>query len=154
MFVFPVNRGAEAHTHFNGYARAFKNYERLLDGTLERACTRSDTNQSGRSPALDVQETDTSYVATLDMPGVAKEDVKVNIEGRRVSIEAQTQSATPPDESKRMIYRERVQTKFARVLTLPNEIDQTASAAKLENGVLTLTLQKRQTSQASTLNVN
>ena len=47
-----------------------------------------------------------------------------------------------------MIYRERTATRYARSFTLPADIDQTASAAKLDNGVLTLTLAKKSAAQA------
>ena len=46
---------------------------------------------AARTPALDVSEDDKGYRVTVDMPGVAKEAVKVRVEGRRVSIETATE---------------------------------------------------------------
>ena len=107
---------------------------------------------AARAPALDVERTDSGYTVALDMPGVAKEDVKVTIDGKRVSVEASSQSQTASD-GKRLIYRERSNRRFARSFTLPEAVDQTASSAKLENGVLTLTLQRLAPSaQAITVN--
>jgi HSP20 family protein len=95
------------------------------------------------------------------VPGVAREDVKVSIEGRRVSITAQARAPQPgkpaaaegaaeapaADAPKaaepRLLLRERAIASYARSLVLPSEIDQSASQAKLDNGVLTLTLAKR-----------
>lgn len=96
-----------------------------------------------RSPALDVAETDTAYTVTLDLPGIAKEDVKVSIDGRRVDIEAQTAQSEERKDSERIVYRERAASRYARSFTLPVELDEAQSSAKLENGVLSLTLTKR-----------
>lgn len=107
---------------------------------------------TARAPALDVERTDSGYTVALDVPGVAKGDVKVTIDGKRVSIEAASQSQEASD-GKRLIYRERSSRRFARSFTLPEALDQTASSAKLENGVLTLTLQRLAPSaQAITVN--
>ena len=43
-----------------------------------------------RVPTLDVAESDTAYTLSFDLPGLAKEQLKVTVQGRRVSIEAQT----------------------------------------------------------------
>lgn len=77
------------------------------------------------------------------MPGVAKEDVKVTIDGKRVSIEASARAATEAAEGERLLVRERSSVAFARSFTLPFEVDEAASQAKLENGVLALTLSKK-----------
>jgi HSP20 family protein len=97
---------------------------------------------AARTPALDVSEDDKGYRVTVDMPGVAKEAVKVRVEGRRVSIETATEEATPTDGS-RLLYRERRAARYARSFSLPAEIDQGQSEARFENGVLTLNLVKR-----------
>jgi len=90
-----------------------------------------------------VAETDTAYTVTLDLPGIAKEDVKVSIDGRRVDIEAQTAQSEERKDSERIVYRERASSRYARSFTLPAELDEAQSSAKLENGVLSLTLTKR-----------
>ena len=95
-----------------------------------------------RSPAIDVAETEASYIVTLDLPGVAKGDVKVEIEGRRVGVDA-TQARVAPAEGQASLHTERAVTRFSRSFVLPKELDQAASQAKLDNGVLTLTLGKR-----------
>jgi HSP20 family protein len=97
---------------------------------------------AARTPALDVSEDDKGYRVTVDMPGVAKEAVKVRVEGRRVSIETATEEAAQTDGS-RLLYRERRAARYARSFSLPAEVDQGQSEARFENGVLTLNLVKR-----------
>jgi HSP20 family protein len=110
--------------------------------------------QAARSPALDVSEDDKAYRVTVDMPGVAKEAVKVRIEGRRVSIETATEEAAAPTDGSRVLYRERRAASYARNFSLPAEIEQGSSEARFENGVLTLNLVKRVAENGGQLTVN
>ena len=82
MFLVPMSRNA------SDMARSF---DRLFDDSFDRffAPAAQSGADSPRSPALDVSESETAYTVKLDLPGVAKEDVKVSIDGRRVSVEAQ-----------------------------------------------------------------
>ncbi|RZL36044.1 MAG: Hsp20/alpha crystallin family protein [Rubrivivax sp.] len=98
---------------------------------------------TARTPALDVSEDDKGYVVTVDMPGVAKEAVKVRVEGRRVQVETVTEEAAAATDGSRLLYRERRAARYARSFSLPAEIDQGQSQARFENGVLTLNLVKR-----------
>ncbi|MBE0548718.1 MAG: Hsp20/alpha crystallin family protein [Rubrivivax sp.] len=98
---------------------------------------------TSRSPALDVTESERDYSVKLDMPGVAKEDIKVMIDGRHVTVQAQSQHKEEKKEGDRVVWRERSLTSYARTFSLPLEVDQVESGAKFENGVLTLTLPKR-----------
>lgn len=113
-----------------------------------------------RSPALDVAETELGYTVKLEMPGVAKDDIKVSVEGRKVSLQAESAdsaNSANTDETKdgeRVLYRERSATRYARSFTLPVEVDQAESGAKLEHGVLTLTLPKRHLRAAAQITVN
>ena len=107
-----------------------------------------------RTPALDISEDDKAYSVTVDMPGVAKEAVKVRIEGRRVHIETTTAEAAEPTDGSRVLYRERRAASYARSFSLPVEIDQAQSQARFENGVLTLNLIKRVAENGGQLTVN
>ncbi len=145
MFLVPMTRNASE------LARSF---DRLFDDSFERFFAPSTQGQASlRSPALDVAESDKAYTVKLDMPGVTKEDVKVSIDGRRVSVEAQSSKDEEKKEGDRVVYRERSVASFARSFTVAAEVDQAGSAAKLENGVLTLTLAKRGTPAAARITV-
>lgn len=109
---------------------------------------------AARTPALDVSEDDKGYHVTVDMPGVAKEAVKVRVEGRRVHIETATEEASTPTDGSRLLYRERRAARYARSFSLPVEIDPSASGARFENGVLTLNLVKRVADGGGQLTIN
>jgi HSP20 family protein len=158
MFIVPVSRRASANV---------RGFDRLFDDAFDRLFSQPATSDTApvRRPAIDVSESDSGYVVTLDVPGVTREDVKVSIDGRRVSIVAEARSAgaapeaatdgatEAPRSADRVILRERAVASFARSFTLQSEIDQASSQAKLDNGVLTLTLTKRHAS-ATQLAVN
>jgi len=109
---------------------------------------------AARAPALDVVESDTAYTVTLDMPGVAKEDVKVSIEGKSVTVQAGTKRTDERKEGDRIVYRERAVTRYSRRFSLPVELEQAEAGAKLEHGVLTLTLPKRGARSAAQITIN
>lgn len=121
---------------------------------VARVLRQFDAAESARTPALDISEDDQAYNVTVDMPGVAKNAVKVRIEGRRVHIETQVSEAAAPTDGSRVLYRERRAASYARSFSLPVEIDRGLSQARFENGVLTLRLVKRVADNAGELTVN
>lgn len=145
MFLVPVTRSTSE------LARSF---DRLFDDSFDRFFGASGAEGALRSPSLDVAETEGGYNVAVDLPGVAKEDVKITIEGRHVNVSAHTQREETKKEGERVIYRERATSSFARSFTLPEEVDQEASQAKLENGVLSLSLAKKRVAAAKPLTIN
>jgi len=157
MFVLPLSRTASRAVapHF---ARAV---DRLFDDSFDRYF--GGAASGTRTPALDVSETDTAYTVAFDVPGVTRAQLKVSVEGRRVSLDtvdepkaeavvgtADATTAAAP----RVLYRERSAARYARTVSLPAEVDQAASQAKFENGVLTLTLAKKVATGATQLSVD
>ena len=146
MFLVPMTRSA---------SDLVRNLDRLFDESFDRFFVGAPGGASvARNPALDVAESEQAYTVTLDLPGVAKDDVKVSIEGRRVSIEAKSAKANERRDGDRVLVRERAASSYARSFVLPAELDQERSNAKLEHGVLTLELAKRQATPATKITVN
>jgi HSP20 family protein len=153
MFLVPVSPLAQISRRAAVRAPGF---DRLFDEAFDRFLGHAGLGDAtpARRPALDVSESDAAYVVTLDLPGVAREDVKVSIDGRRVSVSAEARAeaaseaaekaeGAPARGAERLLLRERRAASYARSFVLPAEIDQAASQAKLDQGVLTLTLAKR-----------
>jgi len=148
MFVFPLSQAAHSRA-----CRVAAGH-RLFDESLDRVFGGSSARSSSRTPAMDVTESDTAYTVVFDVPGVSKDRFKVSVEGRRVSIETTEPPANEAQDSERVLYRERSSAPYARTVSLPAEVDQAASQAKFDNGVLTLTLAKKVRSGATQLQVN
>ena len=102
---------------------------------------------------LNVAETDKTYEVDLDMPGVKKDEVKVSITGNLVTAEAQFPPANVQQQGQKLLYAERTACKYTRSFTLPDDVDEAGAQARLEDGVLHLTLPKRQASQAHRINI-
>jgi HSP20 family protein len=93
---------------------------------------------------IDLKENDTAYTVRAEIPGVKKEDVKVQVEGNRVSISCETRQEKEEKEGERVICRECHQGSSYRSFTLGGDVDETKAEAKYENGTLELTLPKKE----------
>ncbi|MRV73650.1 Hsp20 family protein [Duganella sp. FT92W] len=94
---------------------------------------------------LDVDETDQSYEVKAEMPGLKKEDIKVDIDGKRVSIAAEVKREQEQKEGTTVLRCERYTGQLYRSFTLDQDVDDAHVTAKYENGVLQLHLPKAQT---------
>jgi HSP20 family protein len=92
---------------------------------------------------MDVLDKGDSFLVTIEMPGVRKDDIVINIEGARVSITAETFAETPVQEGEKRLYTERFARSYARSFELPVDVTEVGADAVYENGVLRLTLPKR-----------
>lgn len=92
---------------------------------------------------LEVSERDNAYEVRAELPGARREDIAVDIDGAWVSISAKTDTQTEKKDGTKLLYTERSQESYARTFELPQAVDASESGAKFENGVLTLTLPKK-----------
>ena len=92
---------------------------------------------------IDVSETDKAYTVRAEIPGVNKDEIHVAIEGNQVTISAEVKRESEAKEGERVLRNERYFGSVYRSFTLPADLDETASEAKYENGVLALTLAKK-----------
>lgn len=104
-------------------------------------------------PRLDVSEYDKAFEVQAELPGVKKEDLKVSIDGQRVTIEGECQQANEQREGEQVVYSERSTRRYQRSFTLPSEVDEAGAQARLENGILMLTLPKKQGGAAKRLTI-
>ena len=95
------------------------------------------------SITMDVTEKDGTYVVHAEIPGVTKDDIQVAIEGNQVTIGAEVKRSTEKKDGERLLRSERYYGSVHRSFTLPVDLDEAASTAKYENGVLELTLAKK-----------
>lgn len=99
-----------------------------------------DDNEPLRLPRTNIEETKDSYVFTLEMPGLTKKDVEVSLENDTLTITGHKEEKT---EREGVLRREIRSSRFERSFSLGTSVDQGQIKAKMENGVLTVTLPKR-----------
>ena len=123
----------------NGFDRLFDSF---FDGYLSPSPSASST--ASIAPRINVTESATAYVVEAELPGVAKENVNISVDGQLVTIEAEAKREAERKEGETVVFAERSTEKFSRSFKLAVEVDDSKSAAKLENGILTLTLPKKE----------
>ncbi len=115
------------------------------------------TLQRGRDAAsrirVDISETDQAYQIKAEIPGVNKDDIKVSVEGNRVSINAELKDEKQADEGGRIVRSERLFGQLYRSFTLPQEVDDAAAEARYQDGVLELSLPKKAGAGAKQLSI-
>ena len=167
MFVLPLAR-ATAVRRSPALSTSFDRVvDRFFDESFDRFVGSAPAAAETRTPALDVFESDTAYTLAFDVPGATREALKVSVEGRRVTLATvspqavgsgadakDAKAAADAAPTDRPLYRERTAPVYARTVSLPAEVDQTASQARFENGVLTLTLAKKVPTGATQLTIS
>jgi HSP20 family protein len=91
-------------------------------------------------PATDIHETDEALTVVMEVPGVEKKDVDINLENNVIRIEGRIDAKKY--DGLEPLYTEYNVGHFARSFTLSGKVDQQRIDAQLEDGVLTLTLWK------------
>lgn len=92
------------------------------------------------SPAIDVDETETEYLLSADMPGIKKEDINIECVSNQLTISAERKYES--SEGKKSDYQERFYGTYQRSFSLPTGVDAERIAASFENGVLTVYVPK------------
>ncbi|MCO5125346.1 MAG: Hsp20/alpha crystallin family protein [Rhizobacter sp.] len=115
----------------------------LMDSLFSDWLSARPTSTLVSNARIEVSEKDGSYEVRAELPGATKDDISVEVEGVRVSISAKTNSQSEKKEGEKVLYSERTHESYARSFELPQAVDSDAAVAKFENGVLTLTLPKK-----------
>ena len=123
-------------------------YDPFADATVEtllRGFFRPERSERAtpRSIPVDVSESENGYVVEAELPGLAKDEIHVAIEGNQVTIAAEIKRRAPDAENARVLRNERYFGNVYRTFALPVELDEASSEAKYDNGVLTLNLVKK-----------
>jgi len=90
-------------------------------------------------PEVNIFETRDGYVVEAEMPGVNKDGLEITLEGNEITLVGRR---TPEQPNGDIVFRERRTADFRRVFELDPAIDPGRISAKIEQGVLTLTLPK------------
>jgi len=103
-------------------------------------------------PNTDIFETEDALTVIMEMPGVAKDNIEVNVEDDVLRVEAKIDFANY--DGLEPLYTEYNVGHFARSFTLSNKLDQQQISAHLEDGVLTLVLKKAKEAQPRRIAIN
>ena len=105
------------------------------------------------SPQLDVMETDGAYRLRVDLPGVSRDDVTINVENNRLTIRGE-RAEEQQTKNENVLRTERMRGRFFRSLTMPTEINPDKAKAHFEEGVLLIDLPKVAKSKAKSISIS
>lgn len=125
--------------------------DRLFDSPLAELAGSSGL-LSGWTPALDVFEDNDSFIVTVELPGMKKEDIDVSLHEGSLSISGERKSDTKHEGAE--VYRaERYVGRFHRTVTLPSPVAADKVKAQYKDGVLTVTLAKTEEAKPKQIDV-
>jgi HSP20 family protein len=113
--------------------------KRQLAGYLDSWRQLPNLLSEGFTPLADVEETAEVYLVEIELPAVKREDIDIEIAGRRVSVRGERKEKERVGILRR---RERTIGRFFYEVTLPGNIDEDGVEAHLNEGVLTVRLPK------------
>lgn len=102
------------------------------------------------SPRANIEETENSYLLNFDLPGVKKEDLKIDVHGRTFTLSGERRRVSETEERGFKRY-ECASGKFARSFTLPVGVDASKVEATLADGVLSVTVPKSEAEKPRTI---
>jgi HSP20 family protein len=102
---------------------------------------------------VDVSENDNGYVVRAEIPGVKKEDINVAVDGNQVEISAEVKNEKEVKDGGKVLRSERYFGKLYRAFALGQDIDESATQARYVDGILELTLAKKQTAAARRITI-
>ena len=103
-------------------------------------------------PAVDVKESDTGWTFYVDLPGIKTDDIDVHVEDDNLVISAKHTSEVS-DQKEQYIHTERHSGSYQRRFKLPPTADTETVYAKHENGVLKISVAKKESVQAKKISV-
>ena len=116
---------------------------RLFGSTMSRGGSDEDTFGGGWSPRVDIYENKDNLVIEAELPGMKPENVDISIENNVLTIQGKREFEKK-DEGDNFHRVERHYGSFTRSFTLPPTVNSEDASANFENGVLNLTLAKRE----------
>lgn len=121
-----------------------KDMERFFDNKTTRAAF---------APAVDVEENETHYIVSLDVPGVNKEDIKIELNDRLLTISGEKKNYRQ-EKNKTFHLTERSTGRFERRFTLPENVDSEKVEAMHADGVLKVSIAKSETAKPKLIQIS
>ena len=118
-----------------------KSFDRLMD---EWPITRSELSRYNFNPSCEVKEDKNAYLLKVDLPGVPKDAIKIDLNENRLTLRGErTEEKKTEEKDSHTHFSEMFYGSFTRSMTFPVPVDTEKTEARYENGVLMLTIPKK-----------
>jgi HSP20 family protein len=134
----------------------FEALQREFDNMFGRYLAGRGGNETGHlAPyGVDVREDADHIYVEAELPGFRKDDVDITLENQTLTIAAERKEEAQNQKKGELLLNERRYSRFLRSFTLPPTVDEQTVNAKLQDGVLTITLNKREESKPRKISVS
>jgi len=122
-----------------------------MSNTLQSPTPTTPRRVACATPRVNLHQTADTYTLEVEMPGVGRDGVEVSVDDGQLSITGHRAAVETPGNP---VYRERLATAYRRVFDLDPSIDTSKISARLEQGVLTVSLQKAETAKPRKITVS
>ncbi len=129
-------------------ANVFRNFASVFPGVFN-----PDAQEAGRSPKVDIFDDGDNFVLSAELPGVSKEDLEVDVKDNRLTIKGEKKLENKT-EREGYLRVERSYGAFERIFFLDENVDRENIKAEHKDGVLRLTLPRKQDEPSKKVEVN
>lgn len=126
--------------------------QRALDARLESGWLRDTTSGTGAFPPINVFQQGDDIVAILEVPGVGKQDLEIQVKGNALRISGKKAITYPEGAS--LHRRERLGGTFDRTLTVPMQINADGIKAEYRDGVLALFIPRAESDKPRSIKIS
>jgi HSP20 family protein len=127
-------------------------YPRIPSQVLESLFTTDTIMGTTKSPAMNIAEYENELVVTAELPGVKKDQVKVTYENGILTVDGQRKPNDPPKDAEVLLNELQIRD-FSRSIRINVEVDANNIIAELEDGILSVTLPKKEEAKPKSIEV-
>jgi len=153
MKTFTMYRPNAVQNALGGFDRYFESF--LGDSILSPAAkvfTQALTPFT--TPAVDIRETENSYMLEMELPGYEEKDIIVNVDGSNLSVSSKhEEKQDSKDSGETWLLKERRFSSFSRSFKLPENANPEEINAEFKNGILRMEIKKRPEAQKRTIQI-
>lgn len=130
-----------------------KDFNQLLESFFQGQADSSFVATGTWAPPVDIREEKDRFVVIADIPGVSREDIQISLENNLLTIQGE-RHAEKSEEREGYSRRERTYGKCFRRFSLPQSADETKISAKCKNGVLEISIPKKQVAREKRIEIH
>jgi HSP20 family protein len=127
-------------------------FQRALEQRLDSDWLQDTTTGTGAFPPINVFQQGNDFVAIIEMPGVSKDDLGLEVRGNTIRISGK--KTVEYGRKASMHRRERVDGSFDRTISLPVQLDPDRVVAEYRDGILALSLPRAESDKPKAIKVN
>lgn len=149
LALFPQRTGLRVPNLF----KAMAEMENEMDRWMQASRWPEEVEGMAFSPTCNFKESDKEYIVQFDIPGVNKDDVKIEIQNNRLTVSGERKEKKEEKDAKHFL-AEAYYGSFMRSFALPAEVDENKVDAHYEDGVLTVKVPKTATTKAKEVKIH